>query len=143
MLSVVDAGPLYAALDPDDEQHLRSREVLERADLQLVIPALAAAEASYLAQTRLGPRGEHVLLTGLAAMDVAAPTPEDFLRMADLVERYADWPLGGCDASILALAERLGTTTVITYDHRHFGALRTATGEPLTLLPDPADLAGP
>ena len=143
MLAVVDAGPLYAALDPDDEQHLRSREVLERADLQLVIPALVVAEASYLAQRRLGPHSEHLLFAGLAAMDVVGPTPEDFLRMADLVERYADWPLGGCDASVLALAERLGTTTVITFDHRHFGALRTATGESLTLLPDPADRSDP
>ena len=138
MLSIVDTGPLYGALDPDDPQHQRSRDVLERSDLQLVIPALAVAEASYLAQRRLGPRAEHLLLTGLADMDVAAPTPEDFLRMADLVDRYADWPLGGCDASVLALAERLGTTTVITFDHRHFGALRTAAGEPLTLLPEPA-----
>ena len=141
MLSIVDASPLYGALDPADVHHARSREVLERPDLQLVIPALVVAEASYLAQRRLGPHAEHLLFAGLAAMDVVGPTPEDFLRMADLVERYADWPLGGCDASILALAERLGTTTIITFDHRHFGALRTATGEPLTLLPDPADLA--
>lgn len=136
MLAVVDASPLYAALDPGDAQHQRSREVLERSDLQLVIPALAVAEASFLAHRRLGPRAEHVLLTGLAQMDVAGPTPEDFLRMAELVDQYADWPLGGCDASVLALAERLDTTAVITFDHRHFGALRTAAGEPLRLLPE-------
>lgn len=136
MLAIVDAGPLYAALDPEDVEHHASRELLERSDLQLVIPALAVAEASYFAQTRLGPRAESLLLRGLAEMDVAAPTPEDFTRMAELVETYADWPLGGCDASVLALAERLGTTTVITFDHRHFGALRTAAGEPLRLLPD-------
>jgi predicted nucleic acid-binding protein len=137
MLSVVDAGPLYAALDERDEHHDAARAILERADLQLVIPALAAAEAIYMVQQRTGPTAESAFLTGLAQMDVVAPNPDDFLRMADLVERYADWPLGGCDASVLALAERLGTTTVITFDHRHFGALRTAAGEPLTLLPEP------
>jgi predicted nucleic acid-binding protein len=136
MLSVVDASPLFAALDPDDADHHRAREVLERSDLQLVIPALVVAEVSYLAQRRIGPHAERLLFIGLAQMDVVAPTPEDFLRMAELVETHADWPLGGCDASLLALAERLKTTIVITFDRRHFGALRTASGEPLTLLPD-------
>lgn len=136
MLAIVDAGPLYAALNDEDRHHDDARRILERADFHLVVPALIGAEALYLAQTRLGPRAESLLLRGLAQMDVAAPTPEDFTRMAELVETYADWPLGGCDASVLALAERLNTTTVITFDRRHFGALRTAAGEPLQLLPE-------
>lgn len=138
MLAIVDANPLYAALDPRDRQHQRSRDVLERPDLQLVIPALAVAEASYLAQRWIGPHAEKLLFTGLADMDVVAPNPDDFLRISELVERYADWPLGGCDASVLALAERMGTTTIITFDTRHFGPLRTKDDEPLTLLPEPA-----
>jgi hypothetical protein len=32
--------------------------------------------------------------------------------MADLVERYADFPLGGTDASVIALAERMGAALV-------------------------------
>ena len=136
MLSIVDAGALYAALDDRDVHHRRAREVFERPQLQLVIPTLATAEVSYLIEKRLGPHAESAFLAGLAHTDVAAPTPEDFTRMAELVETYADWPLGGCDASVLALAERLGTTTIVTFDHRHFGALRTADGEPLQLLPE-------
>ncbi len=135
MLAIVDAGPLYAALDVDDRHHREARDVLERAELQLVIPALVVAEVTYLVQARLGAHAEHAFLSGLAAMDVAGPSPDDFARMADLVERYADWPLGGADASVVALAERLGTTTVVTFDRRHFGALKTAAGEPLQLLP--------
>lgn len=136
MLSVVDAGPLYAATDVGDARHEEARELLERPDLQLVVPALIVGEVSYLIQKWLGPGRERLFFTGLVEMDVAAPSPDDFTRMAELVERYADWPLGGCDASVLALAERLGTTTIVTFDHRHFGALRTADGEPLQLLPE-------
>ena len=55
--------------------------------------------------------------------------------MAELVEEYADFPLGGTDASVLALAERLGTEIVITLDRRHFGALRPRHVESLQLLP--------
>jgi hypothetical protein len=135
MLAIVDSGPLYAALDAGDAHHGAARDVLERADLQLVIPALVVAEVSYLVQTRLGSQAERAFLSGLATLDVAGPTPEDLHRMADLVEQYADWPLGATDASVVALAERLDTTTVVTFDRRHFDALRTAAGEALRLLP--------
>ena len=49
--------------------------------------------------------------------------------MADLVEQYDNLPLGGSDASVVALAERLGVTTVMTH-YRHFSA--QADGLPST-----------
>lgn len=55
--------------------------------------------------------------------------------MADLVERYADFPLGGSDASVIAIAERLSITTILTTDRRHFAAVRPAHIEAFTLLP--------
>lgn len=56
--------------------------------------------------------------------------------MADLVDRYQHLPLGGADASIVALAERLGTTLVATLDRRHFSVVRTASGQPFQVVPD-------
>ena len=135
MLAIVDSGPLYAALDAGDAHHGAARDVLERADLHLVIPALVVAEVGYLVGTRLGSLAERTFLAGLAALDVAGPTPEDLRRMAELVEQYGDWPLRATDASVVALAERLDTTTVVTFDRRHFAAVRTAGGEALELLP--------
>jgi hypothetical protein len=46
--------------------------------------------------------------------------------MADLVLQYADFPLGTADASVIAVAERLGSIRVATIDHRHFRAVRPA-----------------
>ncbi len=56
--------------------------------------------------------------------------------MADLVDRYADFPLGGVDASVIALAERLGVTEIATLDRRHFGVVRPKHVEAFTLLPN-------
>lgn len=56
--------------------------------------------------------------------------------MAELVER-ADFPLGAVDASVVAVAERLGTDLVVTLDRRHFGAVRPLHAEALRLLPEP------
>ncbi|WP_433711962.1 PIN domain-containing protein [Nocardia sp. CA-084685] len=46
--------------------------------------------------------------------------PADYARMADLVVQYGDFPLGAADASVIAVAERLGITRISTLDHRHF-----------------------
>ena len=135
-IAIVDTGPLYAAADERDAAHARSLAVLQRPDLHLVIPALVVAEAAYLVGHRLGPHAEAAFIRGLAPFDVEAPTAADLSRMADLMERYADFPLGAADASIVALAERLATDLVITLDHRHFAALRPNHTPTLHLLPE-------
>ena len=138
MLAIVDAGPLYASLDVREPAHGAVVTVLRRLDLTLVVPALALAEAAYLAGERLGARVEAALLRGLADMDtlVEAPTPADLRRMADLVEQYSDFPLGAADASIVALAERLDTDLIVTLDRRHFGAVRPRHCAAFRLLPE-------
>jgi uncharacterized protein len=134
-LAVVDAGPLYAAADADDVDHELSLRALSRADLRLVVPALVVAEATYFVGRRLGAPAESAFLRGLGALDVEGPSNEDFERMAQLVEQYANFPLGGTDASLIALAERLEAPIVVTLDHRHLAAVRPRHCEAFELLP--------
>jgi predicted nucleic acid-binding protein len=136
VLAIVDAGPLYAVADADDEDHERCRHVLERPDLQLVVPALVVAEVTYIIGRRLGAPAEAQFLRGLAQFDIEAPAHEDWSRIAELVERYGDWPLGGTDASVVALAERLDTDLVVTLDRRHFGGVRPRHVAGFRLLPE-------
>jgi predicted nucleic acid-binding protein len=135
MLAIVDTGPPYAAVDADDADHGRCRTVLERRDLELVIPALVVAEAAFLVGSRLGPAVEAAFVRGLAEFEVEAPGSDDWTLIGDLVERYGDFPLGTTDAAVAVLAERLGTTAIVTLDRRHFAALRTSTGGSFDLLP--------
>jgi predicted nucleic acid-binding protein len=135
MLAVVDTGPLYAAVDEDDADHARCRAVLEDGRHRLIIPALIVAEATYLVGTRLGATIEARFLRSLSAMDVEAPTPDDWIRIAELVERYGDFPLGGSDASAIALAERLDAETIVTLDERHFRAVRPKHRKAFRILP--------
>jgi hypothetical protein len=136
LIAVVDSGPLYAAVDADDDAHARCLEVLERPDLELVVPALVVAEVTYLVGRRLGPAYEAAFLRGLTALEIEAPDVDDWQVIANLVERYGDFPLGGTDASVAVLAGRLGTDLIVTLDHRHFGTLRLADGRPFRLLPE-------
>jgi predicted nucleic acid-binding protein len=135
LIAIVDAGPLYAAVDAGERNHARCVEVMNRRDLEFVVPALVVDEVVHFIGLRLGAAKEAEFLRGLASVEVEAPTTEDWPRIADLVERYADFPLGGTDASVAVLAERLGTDLIVTLDRRHFGAIRMSDGRPFRLLP--------
>lgn len=100
-----------------------------------MIPTLVVAEATYLVGRRLGATAEAGFLRGLREIEVEPPTPDDWERIADLVDEYADLPLGGTDASVVALAERLDSSMVITLDRRHFTVVRPRHREALELLP--------
>lgn len=136
LIAIVDAGPLYAAADLDDADHERCVDVLRRRDLQLVIPALVVAEATYFVGQRLGAAAEAAFLRGVGELEVESPVPEDWPRIAELVERYGDFPLGGTDALVIALAERMSASVIITLDRRHFAAVRPRHRRAFDLLPD-------
>jgi uncharacterized protein len=61
--------------------------------------------------------------------------PADPLRIAELVARYHDLPLGTVDASVIAAAERLGITEIATLDRRHFSVVRPGHTPAFELLP--------
>lgn len=106
---------------------------------RLVVPALVIAEATYLIEQAKGPVAEAAFLRSLRShrYQVEAPTETDLLRSAELVDQYADLPLGGTDASIVALAARLGEVEIATIDRRHFTVIRPIHADHFTLLPDP------
>lgn len=91
----------------------------------------------YLLATRLGVEPEVRFLGDLAAGNfvVEPVSAGDWLRIAELVVRYGDLPLGTVDASVVALAERHGVDQIATVDRRHFAVVRPHHVEAFTLLP--------
>jgi predicted nucleic acid-binding protein len=53
----------------------------------------------------------------------------------ELVDTYRDFPLGTVDATVVACAERLGISDIVTLDHRHFRVVRPGHVKDFTLLP--------
>ncbi len=94
-------------------------------------------EVAYLLASRLAPRAEVQFLGDLAGGTYLGEpvAPGDWLRIAELVARYHDLPLGAVDASVVATAERLGSTTVATLDRRHLGVVHPAHADHFELLP--------
>ena len=100
------------------------------------MPTLVITEVAYLLGTRLGVDPEVRFLGDLAAgnLIVEPVAASDWLRIAELVAQYNDLPLGTVDATVIAAAERLGTSDIATLDRRHFTVVQTNIGA-LNLLP--------
>lgn len=60
---------------------------------------------------------------------------DDVLRASALMREYLDFPLGFVDATVIALAERLGAREILTTDRRHFAAVRTERNRLVSLVP--------
>jgi predicted nucleic acid-binding protein len=135
---ILDTGPLYASLDRSDADHAACRRLFETADEPLVIPAPVLVEVDYWVQTRLH---AGVLLAFLddiiaGAYRVEELQAQDYQRIRDLCDRYADADIGFVDAAVLAVVERLNEPKLATLDRRHFATMRPRHVEALRLLPE-------
>lgn len=137
MALVLDSGPLYAALDRTDANHRVCRRLIEAATEPLIVPSPVLVEVDYWIQQRLHPGILVALLDDIAAGAFAVEDVlrEDYRRIRDICDRYADADIGFVDAAVLAIVERLNETKVATLDRRHFGLLRPRHVDTLTLLP--------
>jgi predicted nucleic acid-binding protein len=132
---IVDTGPLVALLDASDPDHERCAELLQGASEPRVVPVCVLVEVEYL--LRPWPQAFSALLAefdagGLELLDLPLRW---LLRAGELLGRYRDLPLGLVDATVVAASEMLGETRLATLDRRHFGVVRPAHTDVLTLLP--------
>ena len=138
---VVDTSVLYAATDRADQHHRRCREWITATNGPLLVPPTVLAEVCYLIDRTLGPEAEAVFLDDVG-LEAAYPyrmvelTDADLRRMAELVRRYGDRRLGGTDASIVAICERLDVDTVATLNRRDFDNVRPRHRPALAIVPD-------
>lgn len=137
---VCDTGPLVAAADRDDRDNRACTDLLTGLHLArrpILVPAPVVAEVGYLLARTGGARIEAAFLRSIVQHTITIVDLElaDYGRMAELVETYADFPLGTTDAAVVAVAERLGVVEIATLDRRHFHVVRPSHASNFTLPP--------
>jgi predicted nucleic acid-binding protein len=135
---ILDTGPVYALLDRRDRDHGRCRSLVEQAEEEIIIPSPVLPEVDYLVSERLGVGPMLALLQDVEreAYRVEDLSPDDYKRVRELMDRYADLDLGFVDSAVLTTTERLGEDKVATLDRRHFSAVRLRHTDALLLLPE-------
>ena len=138
---VADSGAIYGLYDKSDSTHAAVRRAIENERGKIIIPSVILGEIDYFLRMRMGTRALVQFLVDVSsgAFQVEDVTAGDLAECRKLLMKYDDLDLGLCDASVIAVANRLRITRILTVDERDFRVVRSREGKPFTLLP--ADLA--
>ena len=121
---LIDAGPLVAIIDADDQYHSKCVSALKtlREPLATVWPPLT--EAMYLLADM--PRAQDTLWEMLerGAVQLLSLYPADIPRIRELMAKYADRSMDLADAALVRVAEREGIRKIFTTDRKDFSVYR-------------------
>ncbi len=134
---IADTSGLLAYYNAAEPAHERVKAAVESATEPLVVSPFVVAELDYLLSTRVGVAAEVAVLKelGSGAYELPALTSADIATCAQIVERYSDQEIGVTDASLVLLANRFDTRTILTLDRRHFGVLKSLQGKRFVVVP--------
>ena len=134
---VLDTSVLYALLDAADGRHHEAVRWYEALSEELVTTPMVLAETDHLAATQGGPQAVRALRQDVRAGAYIVDWWSTAAReAADLADRYEEIGLGLTDASLVALAARVGTSAIATFDERHFRVVLPLRGaEAFHLIP--------
>jgi predicted nucleic acid-binding protein len=134
---LVDTGPVVAAASKRDQQHAACLAALNNLSEPALITPLVVTAVCYFLSTRATPRPRRHFLRSIAvgSFELVTLTSDDLERSTDLIERYANLPLGAADASVIAVAERLDVRQILTLDRAHFSIVHPRHFDVFQLLP--------
>jgi len=135
---LLDTGALVSLLDRSEVDHHRFTEFFSGWQGAVVSTEAVLTEATHL----LGraPNGRELCLEFfLAGGAILVPASLTTLRRCRvLMEKYTDLPMDYADATLVVLAEELGTDLVFTTDRRDFQVYRFGRDRPFRILPSVA-----
>lgn len=134
---IADTSGLLALFNSTEPDHAAVADAVRAEPDQLVVSPYVIAELDYLVATRFGVRTELAVLRELSggAYHLATLDTDQVATATDVVERYHDLGIGIADASLVVLADRYGTSRVLTLDRRHFGVVRQLSGGAFDIVP--------
>ena len=137
MVLLVDTNVWVEVADVDSANHARCAAMIRANRGRLVVTGPVVVETAWFIEDRLGPNREAAFLRMVTSdeIDLIDLTGADWARVVELIETYADLGLGTVDASIIAVAERQGITTIATMNARDFRVVRPAHTAAFDLVP--------
>ncbi len=132
---LVDTNIWLVAGDGRSARHGEISTLLTGQDWASPTPVIA--ETAWLILDRLGtgPHQRFLRLVTTGQLEPIELSDTDWLRCVELVTTYADLRLDLADAALIAIAERLGQTTIATLNHRDFHVVRPAHCDAFELVP--------
>jgi predicted nucleic acid-binding protein len=136
---LADTGLWLALANRRDAYHAIAKSALSRVREPLVTTWPVMTETCHLLLARMGVDAEAKFVASGArgAYRVAAIEEEHLDRVTALIEKYRELPMDLADASLVVLAEELGSGRIFSTDHRDFRTYRWKRTRPFeNLLPE-------
>ena len=123
---IADTGFWLAVANRDDTHHATAKAALARVREPLVTTMPVMTETCHLMLSRLGVRSQLAFIQswGRGAFTVFDVSKIHADRIHALMERYQELPMDLADASLVLLAEEIGTGRILSTDQRDFRAYR-------------------
>jgi uncharacterized protein len=137
MALICDTSGVFALYDADDAEHHATAAFVELEPGPLLLPVILLAEIDYLLHLRLGPDAALEFLEAVEQGDftLVPLTRLDLGRARELLVEYHDLEIGLADATIVAAAERLDIPRLLSFDQRHFRAIKPRNFAHFNLFP--------
>lgn len=121
---LMDAGPLVALVDADDQYHGQCVSALKSLQEPLATVWPPLTEAMYLLNDL--PAAQEALWEMLVrkALELLPLGLLDLPRIRELLRKYADRPMDLADAALIRIAEREGIRKIFTVDKKDFAVYR-------------------
>lgn len=133
---LLDTGALVSLLDRDQRDHHACRRFFESWDGSVLSSEAVLTEATHLLGRVTGGR-RACLDFFLAGGAVLVPaTPASLRRARELIDQYASLPMDYADATLVVLAEEIGSDLVFTTDRRDFRMYRIHGRRRFRVVPD-------
>jgi predicted nucleic acid-binding protein len=133
MINILDAGPLIASLNRQDEHHHWAVQTLER----LGPPFYSCAEAMAEAAALTGKPSAIVEMIAAKEIVLAFDLAEQAAAVLRLLKKYADLDMDLADACIVRMAELTRDCRVVTVDRGDFSVYRRSGRDLIPLIAPP------
>lgn len=113
---LIDAGPLIALFDADDNHHKKASSFFKKYNFSFISTLAVFAEVSHMLDFSINAQQdfyEWVTQKGVIISDI---NQHDMPRIAELTKKYSDLPMDFADATLVVAAEKSGIREIVSLD---------------------------
>lgn len=129
---IADTGFFLALANARDEHHESAKRALAAVVEPLVTTWPVMTETCHLVANRLNAQAAETFIASAArgAFEIFELGAVHLPRIVELMRKYRQLPMDLADASLVILAEHLGSGRILSTDRRDFGAYRWKNRRP-------------
>jgi len=127
---LIDAGPIIAYFDADDQWHTAAQRFIGKFCGQFVTTMPVITEVMWQLRSDYRVQNELLLLVARGLFHNEPLTAADFARIMELNEQYCDLPADFADLSLVSIAERIDLCEIVSIDSE-FDVYRLRRGHSL------------